>query len=86
MKFTLYILYSEVINRYFIGHTSNIEDQLIRHNKGKTTATASGVPWVLKYTADFRSKPEAYQRETEIKNWKSRKLIEELIEKGKRYM
>ncbi|PKP07814.1 MAG: excinuclease ABC subunit C, partial [Bacteroidetes bacterium HGW-Bacteroidetes-3] len=35
--------------------------------------------WQLVYKEEFSSKTEAYSREREIKSWKSRKKIIELI-------
>lgn len=36
--------------------------------------------WELKYSESFNEKSTAAQREKQIKGWKSRKLIEKLIE------
>ncbi|WP_367119222.1 GIY-YIG nuclease family protein, partial [uncultured Mucilaginibacter sp.] len=36
--FYTYILQSTKSGRYYIGHTSNIEERLERHNTGKVTA------------------------------------------------
>ncbi|PQJ09874.1 excinuclease ABC subunit C [Flavipsychrobacter stenotrophus] len=79
MEFTVYILYSFKTDKYYIGHTGNMDDRLMRHNGGRSTATKSGVPWLLKYTEKYASKTDAYRREMEIKAWKSRKMIESLI-------
>jgi len=35
--------------------------------------------WIIVYTEFYDSKADAYKRELEIKNWKSRKRIEKLI-------
>jgi len=35
--------------------------------------------WAIVYSEDYNSKSDAYKRELEIKNWKSRKKIEKLI-------
>ena len=51
----------------------------MRHNGGRSTATKSGVPWIVRYTEVYVTKSEAYRREMEIKSWKSRKLMEALI-------
>ena len=77
--FYLYILQSEKTSRYYVGSTHDLDDRLMRHNGGRSKATKSGVPWRLAYTEKFASKTEAYRRELEIKSWKTRILIEELI-------
>ncbi|OXA86634.1 GIY-YIG nuclease family protein, partial [Flavobacterium hercynium] len=33
MNFTVYILFSESKNKFYIGFTSNLEDRIIRHNQ-----------------------------------------------------
>ena len=77
--FTTYILYSERIDIYYVGSTSNIEDRLKRHNSGRSTFTKRGLPWKLVYSKNYQTKSEAYQAELYIKLQKSRKYIEELI-------
>jgi len=77
--FTTYILYSERIDTYYVGSTSNIEDRLKRHNSGRSTFTKRGLPWKLVYSKSYQTKSEAYQAELYIKLQKSRKYIEELI-------
>ncbi len=79
MMYTTYILHSLSHDRYYIGHTSNIEDRLIRHNSGRSKYTKHGIPWELIYSEVFYTKTEAYQRELEIKKRKSRIYIEKLI-------
>ncbi|MFK7920327.1 MAG: GIY-YIG nuclease family protein [Bacteroidia bacterium] len=75
----VYIIYSASRDRYYTGISANLEDRLKRHNEGRSKATKSGKPWILKYYKAFETRPEAYQREQEIKRMKSRKYIEELI-------
>jgi putative endonuclease len=53
------------------------------HNRGKVKATKNKGPWVLVYTEEHESKLEANRRELEIKNKKSRRYIESLINKRK---
>ena len=78
--FVVYILYSEKRDRYYIGHTANLNDRLERHNAGRSKSTKAGIPWKLMYSEVFGTKPEAYQREMEIKRMKFRKYIERLID------
>ncbi len=78
----VYIIYSEKVNKYYVGACTNLERRLYEHNIGHSTFTSTGIPWVLKYTEQFNSLQEAKRRESEIKKRKSRIYIENLIEKG----
>ena len=78
-----YILYSERIDVYYVGSTSNLEDRLIRHNSGRSTYTKRGIPWAVVYRKEYETKSESYQAELYIKSQKSRKCIEKLIGKSK---
>ena len=77
--FYTYILYSEKINKYYIGYSENVEERLEKHNRLHSGFTGRGIPWKLVYSEKFDSKSDAMLREKEIKSWKSRRLIEELI-------
>ena len=80
MPYYTYILFSEKINRYYIGSTQNIEQRIIRHNAGATKSTKPGRPWNLVYSKKFDSKTEAIKRENYLKRMKSRTFIELLIQ------
>jgi integrase len=41
--------------------------------------TGKAKDWIIVYTEDFQSKEEAYQRERQIKCWKNRVRLENLI-------
>jgi putative endonuclease len=77
----MYILFSEKLNKYYVGACIDIERRLYEHRIGHSKFTALGVPWVLKYTESFETLPEAKKRELYIKKMKSRKYIEDLIAK-----
>ncbi|MGD9899613.1 MAG: GIY-YIG nuclease family protein [Calditrichaceae bacterium] len=77
----VYILYSESINRYYVGSTSNLVWRLERHNLGWGKYTKNGIPWILVYSEQFETKSLASKREREIKRKKSRIYIESLLEK-----
>ncbi|WP_234567579.1 GIY-YIG nuclease family protein [Rhodohalobacter sp. 614A] len=74
--FHIYMLYSAVVDRYYVGQTSNLEDRLKRHNQGRSKYTKSGIPWKLVYKEGFETRSEAMKRESLIKNSASR---EELV-------
>jgi len=75
----VYILYSEKIDKYYVGITDNLEWRLERHNAGWGKYTKRGIPWKLIYNEKYNRKSEALNREKEIKKKKSRKYIEYLI-------
>ena len=77
--YTVYILYSEPHDRYYIGQTENIEQRLIRHNKKMVPSTKAYTPWNLVHLEHFASRQDAMKREKDIKSKKSRKYIEALI-------
>ena len=57
-----YILYSDRKNRYYYGHSSNVELRLDRHNDGWTKSTKYGIPWKLVYKEPFSTKGEAINK------------------------
>ena len=75
-----YILYSEKIDRFYVGACLDINDRLYQHNAGRSTFTKTGIPWSIVYKEKFDNLREAKTRELEIKKKKSRKYIERLIE------
>jgi putative endonuclease len=77
----VYILYSERMDKYYIGSTNDIEGRIRRHNTGNKAFTATGKPWVLRYKESFGTKSEALKREQQLKKWKNRERIESLISK-----
>ena len=73
--FSVYILYSKKINRYYIGHTSNLPWRIEQHNRGLSPFTRGKGPWDLVYSEELPTKLSAHAREVEIKNWKSPGLM-----------
>ena len=79
MQFYLYILYSEKRTKYYVGSTENLEDRIKKHNTNHKGFKGGIGDWKYVYTENFDSKSEAQLREREIKSWKSKKLIVNLI-------
>jgi len=75
----VYIIYSEKINKYYVGACIDLQRRLYEHNIGHSKFTSTGIPWKLVYKVEFIDLPAAKKRETEIKKMKSRKYIEHLI-------
>ena len=79
MEHFLYILFSEKLNRYYVGHTSNINERIRKHKTNHKGFTGKAKDWKLVYSERFSTKSLAYARERKIKSWKSRSKIEDLI-------
>jgi putative endonuclease len=75
-----YILFSHRLDKYYIGSTGDLSGRLRRHNSAHKGFTGSGKPWKLVYSESFSEKSLALKREMELKSWKNRKKLEELIE------
>ena len=78
MPFT-YILFSEKLNKYYIGACIDLERRLYEHNIGHSKFTSLGIPWKIVYTEEYGTLVLAKKRESQIKKMKSRKYIEDLI-------
>ena len=76
-----YILFSKSKNKYYIGSTSNLEERLNKHNSNHKGFTGNTNDWEVVYSEKFESTQEARLRESQIKKWKSRVMIEKLINK-----
>ncbi len=77
---TFYILYSIALDRYYIGHTSEpMEERLRKHLSDHCGWTSRAKDWRLVHEEAHPDKSAAYRRELEVKGWKSRARVEELI-------
>ena len=82
MQFFVYILYSALANKFYVGFTGDeLDERLRKHNTNHKGFTGKVNDWKIVYTETFSDKKNAQLREIEIKAWKSRKRVEQLIEK-----
>ncbi|MCB9356268.1 MAG: GIY-YIG nuclease family protein [Lewinellaceae bacterium] len=77
--YSVYILYSLTLDRYYIGNCEHLERRIQDHNTGHSGYTRRGIPWELKWSKTFVSRREAMAEENRIKRKKSRKYVEYLI-------
>ena len=79
----VYIIYSKNFNKYYVGHSDDPHRRLLEHNDAKYHKyTSKFRPWELKATiAIGENRGDAMKVETYIKNLKSRKIIEQIIER-----
>ena len=80
MQFKVYILFSPTKNSYYVGYTGDdLTERIRKHNGNHKGFTGKIGDWELAYHEIFDVKVDAMKREKQIKNWKSRKLIQKLI-------
>ena len=82
MSYYFYILFSLHADKYYIGHTNNLSERLRKHNSNHSGFTGKYNDWHIVYSEKFVAKSEAYARERQIKKWKNRHRIEQLIVKN----
>jgi len=75
----VYIIYSSLKNKYYVGSCEDVNNRLIKHNTNHSGFTGKTGDWVIKWTESHPDKTIALKREKQIKGWKSRIMIEKLI-------
>jgi putative endonuclease len=80
--YSVYIIYSQKIDKYYIGFSSNVNERLAKHNRNSKGFSNKGKPWILIYQETFSNKTDAMAREHQLKNWKNRERLETLIKAG----
>jgi putative endonuclease len=81
----IYILYSEKSDKYYVGHTDDVNQRLeIHNNSDRITYTSKHRPWKIMAVYECGTdRGDALKIERFIKRQKNRKLIQKLIDGGK---
>ena len=78
--FTTYILYSQLLDNYYIGFTADkVNASLSKHLGNHKGFTGKAKDWVVVYTESFNTKDEAMLRERQLKGWKNKNRLKQLI-------
>jgi putative endonuclease len=77
----VYVLYSSTRDKYYVGSCEDVDKRLVKHNTNHSGFTGKTGDWIIKWTEEHPGKSTAVKRENQIKAWKSRKMIEKLINK-----
>ena len=70
--FYVYILYSKIADKYYIGQTEDIDQRIVIHNHRRNLGMND---WQLKYFENYETRSEAVRRESDIKSKKRRAYI-----------
>ena len=75
----VYVLWSEKLQKRYIGCTADVEKRIGEHNRGCNKFTKGGIPWILVYQEEFTSKREALKREKFLKSGVGRAWLDEKL-------
>ena len=67
MENVVYILFSERLQRYYVGQTENFESRLNHHNAGRNKFTSKGLPWRFVHKLAVQDRSTAIILESKIK-------------------
>jgi len=79
MVFYVYILESQTTSRYYIGQTQDLDERVAYHNANYSKSLKNRGPWQLVYSEEYATRAEAMRRERQIKSWKDRRMIQQLV-------
>ena len=74
-----YIIYSKLLDRFYVGETSDFEQRLLFHNVGHSEYTSKANDWELYLLIECPHKQMASNIEKHIKSMKSVKYIKNLV-------
>jgi len=75
MKFTIYILKSEIEEWHYVGMTTNLENRPKDHNSGHVKSTKSRRPYSIVFTEDVEGRENTRKREKQLKNGFAKKRV-----------
>jgi putative endonuclease len=77
----IYVIYSNSVDKYYVGETHNVQERLDLHNNGSfdKSFTKIAKDWHTVLEFECADRGEALFLERFIKRMKSRKFIERLI-------
>ena len=75
--FCVYIIFSEKLNKFYIGTTDDFDKRLKQHNSSEflDAFTSKGIPWAKFIVIENLSSKTAYLIEKHIKSMKSKNYI-----------
>ena len=77
--FTVYILFSEKLHKYYVGYSSkNIQDRLKEHLYNHKGFTAKAKDWIIIYKLKTNSKTEALILERKIKKRGAKRYLNQI--------
>ncbi|PVD51730.1 endonuclease [Terrimonas sp.] len=75
--FFVYVIRSEIDERFYVGLTEDVERRLKEHNSKKTKSTKGYIPWKLCFFETFKTRIEARKREIYLKSGVGKEYIKQ---------
>jgi putative endonuclease len=80
MSVSVYVLWSEELEKRYVGCSRDVHERLTQHNKGRSKFTARGAPWKLLYEENYTTNLEARRRELFLKSGAGRVFLSRTLE------
>ena len=75
----VYVLWSQKLNKRYVGSSEDVESRLVEHNRGSNKFTKGGIPWIKIYQEEFQTKTDAIRREKFLKSGQGRKWLDNVF-------
>jgi len=75
----VYVLWSNKLQKRYIGFSSDLVKRLSEHNSGKSPFTKTGMPWLLIHSEEYLTETEARRREKFLKSGVGRKFLDSIL-------
>ena len=82
--FCVYVLWSDKLQKRYIGCTEFMNERLLQHNTGRNRFTKGGIPWSLIYAEEFTTLSQARKRESFLKSGVGRVWLDQKFHGYKR--
>ncbi|MBK9358684.1 MAG: GIY-YIG nuclease family protein [Bacteroidales bacterium] len=73
--YSVYILFSRELKRYYTGQTASVDRRLNQHQRGSGKYTSRAGDWQIVYTCDFKTREEAMKLEKVIKSRGAKRFL-----------
>lgn len=75
----VYILHSLKDGRFYIGYTADLQQRLLRHNRGEVLSTRFRRPFELIFYESFLNAQDAKRRERYFKTTKGKTTLKQML-------
>ena len=65
--FYVYMLYSEELDQFYLGSTTDLKRRVVQHKKGENRSTKQASDWIVSYYEAYLTEQAVRQREANLK-------------------